>query len=440
MKKFLLSIVFLFFVSFISLEPASAEEMLLVKSKETSNSIELHWNLQGKTYKVYRDQNLIYEGPERKYLDKSLEENHMYSYRIGTYDENNKLIEVTNYKTRTKTYEATAYSLSPLDKGDLSTKLSSTVGRDFVQLSWGYLEDSDGIYEIYRDEKLIGETDKLFFTDQDLESGKTYKYTVESKKDIPKQNKIEMENYIKENNLEVSKEEKEELFTESHVLMRLVETNEKTNETELQSKDLPSMMLDNEEKVKSMGEVSPFAIKYSLIFRYSTFIPGATAKPPLVTTYYKGDNRGFDFFSNKYRTRSDVFAGWSSGNELKMSPYTGVTTQVKNGVTTTKKASTNGMKITKDLVSSSKMMWRVNHNIGDPFAAYFPNINYYYEGALYNNYSFEVRGSHDKAPNHEFYFALAYTEDTPGTIFKYTGGSLFNLIPGAPQRYFEFSM
>lgn len=162
-------------------------------------------------------------------------------------------------------------------------------------------------------------------------------------------------------------------------------------------------------------------------------------------TYLGGDNRGWDFYHKRYRTRSDVIAGWGRGsNELRQNPSVGESVLYSDeaGTKVVKKAtaSNSGIKLTKDLVSSSKIMWRVNHNVGVPFRKSYPNINCFYEGTLYSNYSVELRGSHDKAPNHEFALVLADTDDTPFKIFNYTGGSFFNLVPGSPQRYWAFSI
>lgn len=163
-------------------------------------------------------------------------------------------------------------------------------------------------------------------------------------------------------------------------------------------------------------------------------------------TYLGGDNRGWDFYHNRYRTRSDVIAGWGRGfSELRQDPSVGDSVLYADKAGTKEidrdRASKSGIRLTKDLVSSSKIMWRVNHNVGVPFRASYPNIAYFYEGTLYSNYNVELRGSHDKAPNHEFALVLADTDDIPFKIFNYAGGSFFNLVPGLlPQRYWEFSI
>lgn len=435
------------FFIFLSVHPVGANEVPLITSEETSNSIKLSWNLEGETFKIYRDQELIWTGTKSEYTDTNLETDYLYGYRIGSYDKNNELIDINNLKTKTKTNEMKTFSVDSSDE-DYSTKLSSNVGSDFIRLEWDKLEDKDGIYDIHRDGELIGSTSELIYLDENLTPGKSYTYTIEAKKDISKEDKNHINSYLKDNNLNLTKEEEEELYLKPHLLIRTIETNTEVTEQVLKSKNLPSSMIKNEQEfLKANNSISPSAIKYSLLFRYTTFIPEKTVSDPLsgFSSYLGGDNRSWGFFNNKYRTRSDVFAGWggSANNELRQVPGTGTTIRYKNKAGTQEidraKASTAGIKLTKDSVTSSKIQWRVNHSVGVPFAKIYPNIKYYYEGTLSSNYNVQLRGSHDKAPNHEFAFALAYTEDNPIKVFDYKGGSFFNLVPGMPQVYFEYS-
>lgn len=437
------------FFIFFSVHPVGANEVPLITSEETSNSIKLSWNLEGETFKIYRDQELIWTGTQSEYTDTNLETDYLYGYRIGSYDKNNKLIDINNLKTKTKANGTRALSVD-LSNEDYSTKLSSNVGSDFIRLEWDKLEDKDSIYDIHRDGELIGSTSELIYLDENLTPGESYTYTIEAKKEVSKEDKDLINSYLKENNLNLTKEEEEELYLKPHLLIRTIETNNEVTEQELKSKDLPSAMIKNEQEfLKANNSISPRAINYSFLFRYTTFIPEKTVSDPLsgFTSYLGGDNRSWGFFNNNYRTRSDVFAGWggSATSELRQVPGTGTSIRYEDKAGTKEidraKASTADIKLTKDSVTTSKIQWRVNHSVGVPFLAIYPNIKYYYEGTLYNNYSVQLRGSHDKAPNHEFAFALAYTEDTPIKVFDYTGGSFFNLIPGVGvQVYFEYSI
>lgn len=451
MKKVFVVLISLIAVTSMFIGSVSANSKDVVNANETSNSIVLNWDMEGESFKVYRNQELVWEGNDKSFEDINLEPDYLYSYRIGAYNSSNELIAISNLKTKTKKLEkleTKLYSGSVLNveekntqEENIKTDLTSNVGSDYVRLTWGTLEDYDGIYEIYRDGEFIGETTKNSYLDKTVGAGKTYKYSIESAAEVSQGKKDYINDYIEKNNIELSNSEKEDMYLKPHTLIRVVETNDAVStEKELKSKDLPEKFVKSVEESKKRQLASASSLKYTILFRYQTFIPDYRVSPPLVSTEYAGDNRSFDFWSNEYRTRSDIFAGWALGQELYQNRDVGTTTQYKDGEVNKKTASESGIRLTKDLVSSSKMMWRLNHDVGDPFCKCFPNITIYYEGILYSNYSFEVRGSHDKAPNHEFYFALAYTEDTPGEIFKYEGGSLFNLFPGMPQRYFEFSI
>ncbi|HAM79614.1 DUF3238 domain-containing protein [Ornithinibacillus bavariensis] len=448
MRKILSLLVAVLSISLFFGSAVGAETNSKIVSKETSNSISLEWFMDGDYYKVYRNQELVWEGKETNFVDTNLESDHMYNYRIGTYNSQNDLIEITNLKTRTEPINTKRANIlnesNPLDSGKLNNILTTEVGSDYVRLTWSPMEDEDGVYEIYRNDILIGSTKELTFLDLDVDPDQEYQYTIQSATIISEEERKPIDDYIKENNLVLTDEQRKEVYTQPHVLIRTIQTNkENPSEEELTSKDLPKSLTTRlkQSELNRMFRSSTSSMNYTILFRYTTFIPEARAENPLNSTVYGGDNRSFDFYADAYRTRSDVFAGWLMGQELYQNPYTGVTVQYKNGEVNTKKASTSGIKLTKDLVSSSKMMWRVNHNVGNPFSSLFPGLTYYYEGTLYNTYDIELRGSHDKAPNHEFYYAVAYTDFvTPGVIFKYTGGGLYYLIPGMPQQYFEFSI
>ena len=168
---------------------------------------------------------------------------------------------------------------------------------------------------------------------------------------------------------------------------------------------------------------------------------------PYSAYWLAGDNRsGFDPYSNKFRTESSVNVGfWMP--YMTHFPETGqshkcYTSECVAPYAWTKQASTDGIKLTKDLVTTTKMQWRVNHDVGIPFSALYPNITYYYNATLTKS-SLSITGSHDKAPAHEFYMFPASGSTSYVTIERWWVDSSWDfamLIPGAPQDYFNFSM
>lgn len=190
----------------------------------------------------------------------------------------------------------------------------------------------------------------------------------------------------------------------------------------------------------------PKSEEYS--FEYKTFIPQkAVGDPYSLGNYLIGDNRGYDPFSSKYRTSSVVNVGFwmpymthfkdvGLSKRCSNQNWSGSKDPLKTGT-----ASDKNIKLTKDNVSTTKMQWRLNHDVGIPFHAMYPNITYYYEATLTKS-SLTILGSHDKAPAHEFVM-MAPVINNYIVIQRHTVNSSWDfgfLIPGAPQTVFNFSL
>lgn len=455
-KVLFLSVVSLGLIANVSNETFAAENK--VKAIESSNSISLTWNTKGLYYKVYDGKKLLYKGTKKKLTIRGLKPDQLYSYRVATYSKSGKLIDFSTLKTSTaKSKKENVFKSNTIGKETNSEEeipeeiiLETNVGTDYADINWDKMDDDDGIYEIYRDSKLIDSTNNLSYRDENLTPGTVYTYEIVAKKEVSQEQKTELDENVKEQNLSLSSKELQDLYTRQQSIIRSIKTSENVSERELLSPTFPLNSNDTNEKSYKISSTSPSPSKRSYFFRYTTFIPNKTVMDPNPFTdysfnYLHGDNRGFDVWSSKYRTRSDIYAGWMSGSPaVDHSPSVGqsILYEDKEGTNVLKKAtaSTSGIKLTKNLLTKSKVVWNIVHDVGVPFGKQYPNINYFYQGTQYSNGSMHITGSHDKAPNHEFYWGYAYTDITPKTVFRHKGGSFFNLIPGAPKTFFSFSM
>lgn len=458
-KVICLSVVSLGLVVSINNEAFAAENK--VKALESSNSISLTWNAKGSYYKVYEGKKLLFKGTKKKLTIRGLKPDRLYSYRVATYNESGKLLEFSTVKTSTtkakkentvNRFSAKNISEEAISEEDIPEEviLETNVGKDYADINWEKMEDDDGVYEIYRDSKLIESTNKLSYRDENLTPGTVYTYEIVAKKEVSQETKNELDEKVKEQNLSLSSKELQDLYTRQQSIIRSVKTSENVSEKELLSPAFPLQSNVTSEKSYKISSTNPSPSKRSYFFRYTTFIPNKTVMDPNPFTdysfnYLHGDNRGFDVWSSKYRTRSDVYAGWMSGSPaIDHIPSVGqsIMYEDEEGTNVLKKAtaSTNGIKLSKLSLSKSKVSWNISHDVGVPFGKVYPNINYGYKGTQYSDGSMRVLGGHDRAPNHEFYWGYAYTDITPKTVFRHKGGAFFNLVPGAPLTYFDFSM
>jgi uncharacterized protein (TIGR02145 family) len=132
---------------------------------------------ENNSYNIYRSLSLTgdYEKIEtvenRHYLDKNLEPETSYYYKITSLKEEKE-----------SDFSSTAHIIT--DKvGEVADLKAEEVGSSYVALSWGGFEDSNG-YIIYRTEDvnmpytMIGSTTKESYIDTNLEGDTTYYYTV----------------------------------------------------------------------------------------------------------------------------------------------------------------------------------------------------------------------------------------------------------------------
>lgn len=399
-----------------------------VKVTEDHDAIEFSFEYEENTYKIYRDGEFIWEGNNSQFKDTNLTPGQLYGYKIGIYNKE-KLVDVISVKTSTK---SNTMRSDADDKVGEEHVLRSSVNTDSIILSWANLKDDDGIYEIYKNQNLIAETKENEFIDNDVEAGILYTYEIVAKTEVSDEQKELINQSIKEQGLDLNYKERLELYQKEHSLIRILEVDQEISELSLDSVNIPD----------SFAKSSKSGAAY--LFRYTTFINDKSISDPLsLGNYLAGDNRGFIFNHSKYRTRTDITADFSSNKIIDVRKI-GTTYRYNNKQLTgkpikTATASNKGIKVTKDKNTSSKKMWRINHDVGVPFSAVYPNITYYVEADVNKNGSFKVRGSHDRMPSHEFYVAIP-NSDVIATIFNFNAQGKWFLVPGSPQKYFEISM
>lgn len=432
---------------------ANAAESKNVVIKKDKEELTLQLKEKGDYFKYFKDGELVYQGKSKKFND-TLDEA-IQNYRIGIYNDN-ELTDVINVKIPNN---SESNSVTELKRKDINADLMEkkinasnlyVISTDSsTQLNWGDLPDKDSTYEIIKNGVKIAETKDNNFTDFNVNPGERNDYEVKVAIDVSEDKRKEYEQEINAKKIKLSKEERVEVFTVNGSLSSLVDVPEKTEEY----LDQPQFLFENEKQSylssnkKQEGTVSKLAIPKSnaYTFQYTTFIPFKSVEDPkpFNGTYLKGDNRSYDPYSDKFRTRVSVNTGFVGPTYL--TPYVKIGTSHRcsdaacTKIIETKTASSSGVEVLKDTVGSTKMQWRVKHDVGIPFGAEYPNINYYYEATLTNKQSFVVKGAHDNAPNHEFVL-FSETSTNYINLHRYAVGSTWDflfLAPATPQEFFN---
>jgi hypothetical protein len=456
MRKFAIGSVILGGLLMVS-NSASAEQNV-VDVEQNKSVVNFHINEQADYYKVFQNGEILYQGVSPNFSD-SLE-NEFEKYKVGIYKDN-KLEEVVNLKvdneegSQDKVNKSLMIKEKDNLKEDIMSKkvdgntLEAIITDEEVLLTWDALPDNDGKYEIFRDGEKIGQTKKLTFTDKKVKSGERYVYSVVGETEVNAKQKEAINKQLGDERLKkASKKELQEMYTVRGTLTSIVNTPSNTEEY-LTKKETLLKGKKTEDKGNEFGIASfPGTSEWrNYIFRYTTFIPQESVEDPMPFngTYLHGDDRSFDYFSNDYRTRVDVnaFLTW---NDFTYDRYVGESLRCEDRACTDiierDTAPKSGIEVIEDYSSSSKMQWRVKHDVGIPFGSIYPNINYYYEATLTSSPSLSISGAHDKAPSHEFYMATYASDDmVPLHLFSVDSEWDFAyLAPGTPQEYFSVSM
>ncbi|MCY9089336.1 DUF3238 domain-containing protein [Bacillus mojavensis] len=430
LKKVIAFLVPLYFL--LGLSAVHAEERDGVKEidhQATSDTVKLTWSGDSENYEIFKDGKSIYKGSAKQFVDKKLKSGTQYHYMIVARDKSFKH-SVADAKVLTKN-PSTFSSLSISSKNDNKLNpisLNAISYNDRVELNWdSSLPDDDHIIEVYRDGKLLSEfKDNHSYIDSDVESNKTYSYNLVGKQKLSDEKiKVIKETYKKMGE-PITKEMEEDLFYNKFQLGRSATT------------------LSNNMGQKSVKEFSALAATKKYAFKYMTFIPDKTAKPPVPVNFkFKGDAREFDFTSNKYRTRTILTTTFGSGTSYSLSKSVGQTHKLKNDGTV-EKATASSKGITAKMIEKNNKDYisvKVNHHVGIPFKIYGmdpPAIDYDYVASVHKNGSFQITGNHDGAPSHEMYAYIPNAAAEALIIIQDKNKGFKYLAPGTARTKIYF--
>lgn len=400
-----------------------------VETNVKDGHVTLKVNYTGDTYKFFKNGKSIYTGSSNeinsnisKIGDK---------YKIGIYQDNtlkkvitlnvtNDLQEEANKITVSAETKEESYNEKLMDYKIKNSHINVVATTDDVKLSWNQLPDEDGIYEIYRDDKKIGETTDLNFTDKNVKPGERYNYSINVSVKPSKEQQEKMEKKFDELGSTLSDKEKEEVMSVEGSLSTIVDMP-KNEESYLKSKKSVLNEVTDNGKLSAQGKLPKDNMHG---WAYRTFIPYksvADPKPEFKKTYLKGDGRDFSATSNKFRTESSVNTQFTGPTSITMYKKVSQSVRCKDAACTKvldkKTASTAGMKLYINSKKSDYLHWTVTHAIGIPFGAYYPKIDYDYNVMLTKGMA-SISGKHDKAPNHEFYVS-APSSSKATTIYRY---------------------
>lgn len=423
------------------LSQASADSQKVSISK-VNDEVILQVQEKGDFYKFYKNNELVYEGTSNSFSEPMDYE--LQKYKVGVYKDNELekvlSVKVTNSEKLNKQNNLNKNMRLAEEKSKedtiketiKSTRLETIVETNSITLKWPKLPDNDKIYEIYKDDKKIAETRKQSYTDNDVKPNQEYRYDLKVKNELSASAKKKLKDEAALKNVTLTKED----YMYEGIISTIVATPT-NNEDSLTTDEVMDPLTKAEESTGIGTRAVPNSQEFT--FNYRTFIPYVSVKnlnPFSGYSYLKGDNRSsFLAYTDKFRTESSVYALFNNPPALTLWRTVNPTFVCKEAACTTKPkeagtANPNGMKINKYKVEKNNLRWAVDHSIGIPLGAEYPNIDYYYLAVLTPK-SFSVSGDHDKAPNHEFWMnypagskkIYSYSVSSKIDFWKLAGGS-----------------
>lgn len=348
-----------------------------------TDSIAFTWSDTGGFYRVFKDEDHVYEGTACEFSDGDLQRSKMYRYTIERL-EGDSVVDVIVLQTSAFT------EVKEVENPLQALVLTTIVAKTQIALSWEEISDVRH-YEIYRNGMLVDKVKTNTYIDRDFSLDEPYTYAIHSTRPLEKS-----EEELSTGKAVLSQvygalnpfSSKEAAAVEEYTVIKMIAT--------------PRSLLVPVEERKRVTSVDQWK------FRYTTFLAEEFIQNPNLLSpnhYFKGDGRGFDVNGESYRTRVDIELDY----RLKGSPLT-VTKDVGLSVAynylkslrETESASSDGIEIERNDHGRDEAGFLLNHSVGNPLTT-APEIDYQVHAVLRRDGTFDMTGYHDPAPHHEIY-------------------------------------
>ncbi|SMO61110.1 DUF3238 domain-containing protein [Melghirimyces algeriensis] len=407
----------------------SANPKFKVKhSKYDAGKIQLKWENR-QFVEIIMDDKKIWEGKGKEFSLDKLKPGYRHEVKVVNKNDSGKVNDVVVLYIATPPNPKEKKIMKEKYKNDAANVyLNAEVSIDSVKLNWsGHIPDSDGVYDVFRNGKKIGETRTNFFTDTEIKPKQRYRYEILGKKKLHQTKIEEVQLKAKKQGIKIKKEDEPHTYYTDYSVGKYIETL--------------STNLESEAKIQSPVYAPGYMV------RYNTFIPNKLVKNPYRRVskyidgvyYFGGDNRGFNFFGS-YRTQTDMIVTFHpEGTRFDSSRRRIGTSTFYNKhkrLLFRDRADNKNIRLDYKHVGSDNVSYRLEHEAEIPYSELTsPAIDYDYDAIIYKNGNLSISGCHDRAPSHEIYIAT-YPGDTIREIYRHSNQG-FKYLFGFPQKCFD---
>ncbi|WP_226641423.1 DUF3238 domain-containing protein [Mesobacillus subterraneus] len=367
---------------------ATSHSRMLKNIEHNAKQIKLEWHGMNRPYRVFRGEELIYEGAEPKIVDQNLVPGTLYTYCIETLDDHGNVLE----RMRIQTTTAVEFREKENILEDLL--ITTIVTPDQISFEW---EPIEGVteYRIFRNGVELETVTSCAFTDRGIDHDENYRYRIQARRPLQRSEQVKWE--LKS------------------VIANAVGAIKKDSSTAMAADEEFSIIKKIgpiKELLKSPEERKLEAGNWQL--RYTTFLKEEWLKNPNAASQdqvFKGDHRSFDPESSEFRTRGDVFIDTEDPSVL-LNKATGITEAFNSEQEPIESASSSeeGIQLEKVLTDDDRIKFHLDHSVSNPLVV-SPAIDYHVCGTFYKDNEYDLVGIHDQAPEHEVYLKEPDTDE-----------------------------
>lgn len=367
---------------------ASSHSRMLKNIEHSVKQIKLEWHGINRPYRVFRGEELVYEGAEPKIVDQNLVPGTLYTYCIETLDDHGNVLERMRIQTTT--------SVDFRERENILEDLLITTIVTPGQISFEW-EPIEGVteYRIFRNGVELETVTSCAFTDRGIDHDENHRYRIEARRPLQRSEQVKWE--LKS------------------VIANAVGAMKKDSSTAMAADEeftIIKKIGPIKELLKSPEERKLKAGNWQL--RYTTFLKEEWLKNPNAASQdkvFKGDHRSFDPESSEFRTRSDVFIDTEDPSVL-LKKATGITEAFNSEQEPIESASASeeGIQLEKVLTEEDRIKFHLDHSVSNPLVV-SPAIDYHVCGTFYKDNEYDLVGIHDQAPEHEVYLKEPDTDE-----------------------------
>lgn len=370
----------------------SAKRLEIDLLKQSDSLIYFMWSATGRTYKLYRDGQLVYEGTSNSFKDVDLARGEIYTYLLEEIGEDGEVSERLAMQTMTENHgKNVIHCLQEI-------AVTAIVAKDRITLAWGEIKGIEK-YKIYRDGELIHETHQTQFCDQRIERDKSYTYLIRGRRPLIRSDeRMGAPKFVAAKAFAILKPDDtyvEPTDEDFWITKKIGEVNR--------------LLAGNDKS----GNEKPY---FDWQFRYSTFLDEKyihSPNPLSPNRYFAGDDRSFDPEAGSYRTRTGFSLQLTEGGtqfDHAKSIGTSIAYDRRKKFRKAQIASSAGIVIERAETDERKEVISINHRVGNPLTT-SPEIGYRVSASFYRNGHYDISGIHDQSPNHEVYLKNSLTDE-----------------------------